>query len=99
MKANKPKYGDDLFNVAVHLSSMMEPSPSKRTMKFKKQELHPVFPPSSVSSNIDNIIDTKNWHVDLKEFLKRVRESPVSYKMEPTINSGIHLVVAFPMSA
>lgn len=77
---------------------MSDPSPTKITTKLKKQQLHPVFPPSSLSSNIDNIKDTEIGHVDLEEFLERVRESLVSYKMEPIINSGIHLVVAFPMS-
>lgn len=63
---------------------------------FFQQEIYPIFPPLSVSSNIDNIRDTEIGHVDLEDFLKRVRESLVSYLMEPIINSEIHLVVAFP---
>lgn len=50
----------------------MKPSPSKKAMKFKIQDPHPIFLPSSVSSNIDHIRDTKIGHVDLVEFLKRV---------------------------
>lgn len=77
---------------------MMDPSPSKRVMKFKKQDPPLVFPSSSMSSNIDKIKDIEIGHVDLDEYLKRVKEILVSYKMETTINSGIHLVAAFPMS-
>lgn len=68
-------------------------------MKFKKQNRHPIFPPSSIMSNIDHIRDTEIGHVDLSQFLKRV-EQPSSYnKIESIIDSSIHLMVAFPMSA
>lgn len=58
---------------------MSEPSSNKKSMKFKKQEIYPVFPPSFVSSNIDNIRDIEIIHVDLEEFIKRVRDPPMLY--------------------
>lgn len=54
---------------------MVEPSPSKKVMKFRKQDPHPVFSPFLVSSNIDHIRDTEIGHVDLAEFLKRVEKA------------------------
>lgn len=83
----------------VFLVQMTKPSPSKKAMKFKKQDLHPVFPPSLVPSNFDHIRETEIGHVDLVEFLKRIEKPPSNYKMEPTINSSIHLVSTFPMFA
>lgn len=78
---------------------MTEVCPNKREMKFKKQDLHSVFPSSSVTSNIDHIRDTKIGHVNLEEFLKRIKKPPSQLDMEAVINSGIHLVATFPMSA
>lgn len=52
-----------------------------------------------MSFNIDNIRDIEIDHVDLEEFIKRVREPPISYLIGPTINSEIHLIATFPMSA
>lgn len=65
-------------------------------MKFKKQDTHSVFPPSSVTSNIR---DTKIGHVDLSKFLKRIERSSYYHQMESIIDSGIHLIETFPMSA
>lgn len=45
---------------------MIEVSPNKRGMKFKKQDLHPIFPSSLVTSNIDHTRDTEIGHVDLE---------------------------------
>lgn len=67
-------------------------------MKFKKWDPRLVFPPSLASSNIDKIRDTDIGHMDLEEYLKRVKDPPKYYKMETTINSSILLVAAFPMS-
>lgn len=55
---------------------MLEPSAGKRTMKFKKQDIHYIFSLSLISSNFDNIKDIEIGNVDLEEFLKRVKEPP-----------------------
>lgn len=45
-----------------------------------------------MSLNIDHIRDTQIGHVDLVEFIKIIENPPLYYKMNPTINNGIHLV-------
>lgn len=70
--------GECLF-LNVIIIQMTEASPNKKTMKFKKQDPHPVFPPSLVTFNIDHIRDTEIDHVDLSEFLNRIEQSSFYY--------------------
>lgn len=88
--------------IALYYSSilvqMTKPSLNKKTMEYNKKDPYLVFPPSSISSNFDNIRDTEIGHVDLTKFLKRIEQPPFNYKMEPTINNDIHLVSTLPMS-
>lgn len=84
--------------LSVIIVQMIYSFSSKRAMKFKKQNPHLVFLPSSVTSNIHHIRDTKKGHVDLSEFLKRVGQPSYYCKLEFITKNSIHLVGAFPMS-
>lgn len=97
-EANWLKYGDDLFNVVVQLFS--NDGAITKQKKHEVQKARASFSFSSFLCIIQHLqYQRQNFgHIDLDEFMKRVKDPSVSYEMEPTINSGIHLVAAFPTS-
>ena len=86
------------FCVTVRAQEMSSPSKSKGKMKYQydKELAHAV--PSSVTSVLDNVLDTKIGHVDVADFLQRI-EAPATHEMKRIKRSNIHLVSTFPMAA
>ena len=82
------------FCVAVQAQDMSSPSKSKGKMKYQyDKELTHAVPPS-VTSVLDNMLDTKIGHVDVADFLQRI-EAPATHEMKPIKRSNIHLVSTF----
>lgn len=79
---------------------MSKPSPSKSTgkkMKYKYDNYLNMFSESSIKSNVNQIQDTEIGHVEMEEFLKRVREAPSM--MTHIIASEVHKYASFPVVA
>ena len=76
---------------------MSSPYKSKGKMKYQyDKELAHAFP-SSVTSILDNVLDTKIGHVDVADFLQMI-EAPATHEMKRIKRSNIHLVSTFRMA-
>jgi S-adenosylmethionine synthetase len=69
------------------------PSSIKRgSMNFKYQG---TFSPTVVSSKIDKIKDTEIRHLDMRDFVERIKKKPLEKSLEAIVNINLHRVSIF----
>ena len=67
-------------------------------MKYQSDKELAHATPSQVTSILDNMLDTRIRHVDMTNFLQRIK-THVGHEMKRIKRSHIHLVSMFPMVA